>query len=73
MTTVINNPGGASGEGSGAGMVLGVIIGIILIGLFVIYGLPAIRGNKAAEDGSIDVNLNLPTGNPSPSPSPAPY
>lgn len=71
MTTVVNNPGGGSGDSGGAGIVLGVLLAIVLIGLFFVYGLPAMRGNQAPQNGSIDVNVQLPTGTPSPAPAPA--
>ncbi|MEO5635097.1 MAG: hypothetical protein ABIS26_00040 [Candidatus Paceibacterota bacterium] len=61
MTTVINNPGQGTSEGSGMGMVVGVILAIILIGLFLVYGLPRLRGNNAPSN--VDVNVQLPSGN----------
>lgn len=60
MATVINNPGGTS-EGSGMGVVIGVILAIIVIGLFLIYGLPKMRGNTSPSN--VDVNVQLPSGN----------
>jgi flagellar biogenesis protein FliO len=49
MTTVINNPS-SQGEvvttDSGAGVVLGVLLAIVLIILFVVYGLPALRNSS---------------------------
>jgi hypothetical protein len=60
MSTVINNPSG-EGTGSGVGAILGVIIAIVLIALFFIYGLPALRGGNDG-GGSLDVNVDLPSG-----------
>lgn len=65
MTTVVNNPGG-SGEGAGLGLVAGIIISIAVVALFFVFALPAIRGNQAPKDDSIDVNIKLPTGNNAP-------
>ncbi len=61
MTTVINTP--SSGESTGGGFALGVILVIvILLGLFFVYGLPAIRNsNNNAQLKSIDVNVKLPS------------
>lgn len=61
MATVINNPG--EGESSGVGVIIGVLIAIVLIALFFIYGLPAIRGSSVNDGGSLDVDVNLPSGN----------
>lgn len=60
MPTVINNPG--NGEGSGAGLIVGVIVAIALAGLFIIYGIPALRNNQASQGTkSLDVNVTLPS------------
>lgn len=59
MATVINNPGDNS-DGSGMGMVVGVILAIVIIGLFLVYGLPRLRGNNTPSN--VDVNVQLPTG-----------
>ena len=56
MATVINNPGDTSG--SGAGLIIGIIVAIVLIGLFVFYGVPALR-----DGGSTNVNVDLPSVN----------
>lgn len=62
MATIINNP---SGEGSGIGIILGVILALAVIGIFFVYGLPAMRGNPAPADSSngASINIELPTGN----------
>lgn len=61
MTTVINTP--SNGESTGGGFVLGVVLVIVIIlGLFLVYGLPAIRNsNNNAQPKNIDVNVKLPT------------
>lgn len=52
MTTIIN-PGGGDG-GNGVGMILGVVIALVVIFLFFVYGLPAIRGGN---DGGTNINV----------------
>lgn len=57
MTTVINTP--SNGESTGGGFVLGVVLVIVIVlGLFFVYGLPAIRDN--AQPKSVDINVKLP-------------
>lgn len=58
MNTVINNPN-SSGESSWVGMTIGIILAIILIVLFFVYALPALR-NNADNDGGINLNVDLP-------------
>ena len=59
MTTVINTP--SNGESTGSGFVIGVaFVIVIIIGLFFVYGLPALRNNTAPK--SVDVNVKLPAG-----------
>lgn len=82
MPTVINNPETSGGD-SGLGVIIGVIIAIILIALFFVYGLPAIRGTNPPADDNNGTNINVeipnpinpttPTPNPgTPTPTPAP-
>ncbi len=59
MATVINNP---SSEDSGVGVIIGVLVAIILVVLFFVYGLPALRGPAPADNGGINVNVDLPSG-----------
>ena len=59
MTTIINK---GSGESSGAGLVIGVIIGVVLIALFFIFALPALRNNGAPAGGSANINVEIPGG-----------
>lgn len=57
MTTVINTP--ANGESTGSGFVIGVaFVVIIILGIFFVYGLPALKNNTTPK--SIDINLQLP-------------
>lgn len=61
MATIINNP--PSNESSGGGgvtaIVVGVIVAVVLIFLFVVYGLPAMRGAKNVDDGGITVPTTI--------------
>jgi hypothetical protein len=57
MTTVINNPGNDS-SGGGTGLIVGVIIAIVLIALFFMYGLPALRGSN--NNDGVDIKVELP-------------
>lgn len=70
MTTVINSPGNGDGGGSSVGLVFGLIALLVVVGLFFVYALPAIRGSGAATpSGAIDVNVKLPAGTPTPTPA----
>lgn len=70
MTTVINTPPSAESSDSGLGLVLGVILALILVALFFVYGLPAIRNNNAVpQNGNIDVNITVPASETTPSPA----
>ena len=67
MATIINNPSGTTSEDSSVGMVVGLIIALVLIVLFVMYGLPALRGGSAAPasdapGASANLNVTLPSG-----------
>lgn len=60
MTTVINTP--PSNQGSGLGVTVGVVlVVVILLGLFFVYGLPAVGGGNAGGN-DLNVNVDLPTG-----------
>ena len=77
MTTVINTPGSNDdGSGSSTNIVLIVILLLVIIGLFFVYALPAMRDSQAVpqnNDGSIDVNVKLPSGDSTePTATPAP-
>lgn len=78
MATIINNPGNR-GSNSDSDSTISIIIGFILllvvVGLFFVYALPALRNNAensaAPQNSSLDVNLKLPAGDGGNSPSPA--
>ncbi|MBA3732869.1 hypothetical protein H0W91_00660 [Patescibacteria group bacterium] len=57
MTTIINP--GTNDNNGGAGMVIGVIIALVLIALFFVFALPAIRKGNS---GSANINVTLPAG-----------
>ena len=69
MATIINNPG-SRGSDSDADSTISIIIGFILllvvVGLFFVYALPALRNNTNnnanPQNSSLDVNLKLPAG-----------
>jgi multisubunit Na+/H+ antiporter MnhB subunit len=46
MSTITDTPPVSNDNTPGTGMVIGVILAIILIALFIIYGLPAMRSNQ---------------------------
>jgi hypothetical protein len=72
MATIINTPGNSDSSDSGLGIILGVILAIILVALFVIYGIPALRGNNASTPSSTNINVTTPNpSTPTPSPSPS--
>ncbi len=71
MATIINNPGDPTArEDSGLGLMIGVLIAIVLLAVFFVYILPAIRNNSASRDEGGNINLNVTTPNPLPSPTP---
>lgn len=74
MTTIINTPRGNSDEGVGAGFIFGIVFVVAALALFLLYGVPAIRGTEAPQNDTIDVNVELPTPttNPDPTPTPTP-
>ena len=58
MTTVINSPRSDS-EGI-AGVVIGFIVVLLLVVLFVVYGLPMMRGSAPAENSGVNIDVQLP-------------
>lgn len=67
MNTIINNPGNTGdGESTGVGLILGIILAIVIIALFFVYALPAIRGTSTPQNGTVDVNIKLPPGDNTP-------
>ncbi len=75
MTTIINTPPAGENADSGAGMVLGVVVAILLVAVFILFILPALRtssySNATPQGGSINVNVTNPIGaTPSPTYTP---
>ncbi len=64
MATIINNPSGSND--SSVGLVIGIVIGLVLIALFFVYALPALRGNQPTKDANPIIKVEIP--NPSPQP-----
>lgn len=61
MATIVNNPAPVAESDNGMGMVVGVIGFFVVLYLFFIYGLPAIRQIGTPQiniPGKIDVNIN---------------
>lgn len=63
MTTVINNPSGnpeaSSGGGNAVALIVGILIAVVLVFLFIVYGLPAMRGANNPTEGGITVPTNI--------------
>lgn len=70
MTTIINTPPTGESADSGLSLILGIIIALILVALFFVYGLPAIRANNVApEANDVNVNVELPPITTTPTPT----
>ena len=67
MATVINNPSSDT-NGGGLSVILGIIVAVIIIALFFLYALPALRGVGRSNGTNInvpdkvDINVNKPAG-----------
>jgi hypothetical protein len=72
MTTVIKNNGSDADSSGGVGLILGVLLAIVLIVLFFVYALPALRAPGPADNGGINVDVDLPGGGGGTGGSPAP-
>lgn len=69
MTTIINTPPTGESADSGLGLILGIIIALILVALFFVYGLPAIRATSVAPKANdVNVNVQLPPVTSTPTP-----
>lgn len=64
MATVINNPNpGTSDSGGGMGFLAGIVLLVVVVFLFIIYGLPALRqsaGPQINVPDKVDVNVQTP-------------
>lgn len=62
MTTIVNTPAPSNEANSGMGMIIGLIALIVVAYLFIVFGLPAIRGMQVGAPqinipSKIDVNV----------------
>jgi flagellar biogenesis protein FliO len=77
MTTIINTPP-SSTEDSSAGLVIGIIFGVLIVVLFLVFGLPYLRGRTysqvpaPAESNGTTVNVTVPATSPVPTGSATP-
>jgi hypothetical protein len=70
MTTIINTPPAGESADSGLSLIFGIIIALILVALFFVYGLPAIRSNGVAPKANdVNVNVKLPPATTAPVPA----
>lgn len=72
MTNIVNTPPAGNDSGSGVGIILGVLVALIIVVLFFVYGLPALRQGASPDNssGAIDVNVKLPDNSGTPTPNP---
>tara|TARA_R110000824_G_scaffold401771_1_gene615372 strand:+ start:76195 stop:76401 length:207 start_codon:yes stop_codon:yes gene_type:complete len=68
MATINNT--NDTGGGSSVGIIAGIIVVLLLIGLFFVYALPALRGSNAPEATTIDLNVDVPANNEGAAPAP---
>ncbi len=59
MATIINNPDSGSGNGGGMGMLIGGIVLVIIIAIFFVYGLPAIRNANKGTSVNVPDKINV--------------
>lgn len=60
MATIINNPGNTEEGGATGGIIIGIVVLFVAVGLFVLYGLPALGQNAQQPAQAIDVKVELP-------------
>lgn len=61
MTTIVNTPPASKESGGGIGMIVGFLVLIVVVYLFFVFGLPAIRQMGSPQiniPSKIDVNIN---------------
>jgi len=61
MATIINTPGNNNAD-DGMGALLAVILIIVIAILFIVFALPAIRGNQQPQPAGANINVTLPAG-----------
>ncbi len=62
MATIVNNPPAQDNSGGPFGLILGLVVLIVVVYLFFVYGIPALRnvhlgGTQVNVPSSIDVNV----------------
>lgn len=60
MTTIINNPSDKSEEGMGIGMIIGLLVVAVLVIVFFMYGIPALKGDKGEKGATGTIQIQLP-------------
>ncbi len=56
MATIVNNPPTSNSDsGSGVGVIVGVVLAVIIVALFFMYALPAMRHTNSG-----GTNINVP-------------
>ena len=65
MTTIINTPPAEKESGNGVGMIIGLVALVVVVYLFFMFGLPAIKNLQVGTPqinvpSKIDVNINQP-------------
>ncbi|MDQ5957975.1 MAG: hypothetical protein QG665_316 [Patescibacteria group bacterium] len=68
MTTIINTPPTGDSADSGMGLVLGIVLALILVVLFFVHALPALRDNTPPKTDNIDINVQVPADETTPIP-----
>lgn len=64
MTTIVNTPAPVEQSNGGMGMIIGLIVLAVVLFIFFVYGLPAIRQIGSPQiniPSKIDVNINQQT------------
>ncbi|MEK7136290.1 MAG: hypothetical protein AAB821_01735 [Patescibacteria group bacterium] len=71
MTTIVNTPPTGESSDSGTGVVVGILLVLVLVILFFVYGLPALRNDTPPtppKTDKIDINVQVPADETTPVP-----
>ena len=61
MATIINNPGDSSDRNAGGtGLIVGILLAVLMVALFFLYLLPAMR-NQTTQPSGTNINVELPS------------